>query len=65
MAWTKIGGVEEGIHRVWKRVAYAVRYGKGVTLQEAMRLEHRDLSCLLEALSEIVEEENKANKGKR
>lgn len=64
MAWTKVGGVDEGIHRIWKRAAYACRYGKGVSLSEALRLPHRDLSSLLEALSEIVEEENKANSGK-
>ena len=46
---------------LWKRVAYACRYGKGVTLSEALAMDAESLGGLLEALGEIVDEENRAN----
>ena len=64
MAWRKASAAE-GEHRVWKRVAYAVRYGKGVSLTEALELSQLQLNGLLEALSELVREENEANKPRR
>lgn len=48
---------------MWKRVAYATRYGKGVTLGEVLRLDQWALNGYLEALNELVQEENEANKG--
>jgi hypothetical protein len=64
LAWRKVSA-EEGRHRVWKRVAYATRYGKGVTLSEVLSLDQMQLNGFLEALSDLVKEENEANKPKR
>jgi len=62
-AWQAVG-VEDGRKAVWKRVAYALRYSKGATLTEVMEMPNEALSALLEALGEIVEEENRANSAK-
>ncbi len=51
--------------KVWKRVAYATRYGKGCSLNEALTMDQVDLNGYLDALSEIVTEENKANRPNR
>ena len=50
------------MHRVWKRVAYATRYGKGCSLGEALGLDGWALNGYLEALNEIVKEENEASR---
>lgn len=63
-AWRSIGE-EEGRRLVWKRVAYATRYGKGCSLVEALNLDNHALSGYLGALGELVREENEANKPRR
>lgn len=50
------------IPAIWKKVAFATRYGKGVSLTEALKLSCEDLSSLCNALSEIVQEEAEAAK---
>lgn len=47
---------------VWKRVAYATRYGR-IGLAEAMGLDQHALGAFLQALSEIVGEENRQGGG--
>lgn len=42
-------------------MAYALRYSKGATLTEVWEMPNEALSALLDALGEIVEEENRAN----
>jgi hypothetical protein len=64
LAWRAVG-VEEGLAKVWKRVAYATRYGKGCGLEEALNLDGYQLNGYLEALGTLVEEENAANKARR
>jgi hypothetical protein len=49
------------IAHLWKRVAYACRYGNA-SITEASHLPMEQLGGFLNALSEIVEEENAANK---
>ena len=44
---------------LWKRVAYATRYGRA-TLGEAMSLGQDDLQAFIEAVGEIVKEENQS-----
>ncbi len=60
VTWRK-AGKQQGIEKVWNRVAYATRYGNA-TLTEALVLDQRDLQDFIEALSEIVREENKSSR---
>lgn len=62
VAWTVVDCIEEARHLCWKRVAYATRYGKGVGLREALQMDQQHLNGFLEALSALVEEENRASK---
>lgn len=57
VAWQK-QGTEDGLRLVWKRVAYATRYGR-VGLSEALGLGQDHLQEYIEALGDIVGEENK------
>ncbi len=60
MAWKGVG--TEGAEKlVWKRVAYATRYGKAGLL-EALELDQYALQGFLEAVSDIVQEENAASR---
>lgn len=59
--WKKANDVEMSIAHLWKRVAYACRYGNA-SITEASNLPMEQLGGFLNALSEIVEEENAANK---
>lgn len=54
-------GTKAGVRRVWKRVAYATRYGK-IGLSEAMSLDQMHLTEFIDAVGDIVQEENRANK---
>lgn len=58
-AWLLGSSLEEGIGHCWKRLAYATRYGN-ISLEEAASLGLSDMGSYLNALSEIVEEENKS-----
>lgn len=51
-------GTQEAERLVWKRVAYAGRYGRAGLL-EALRLPSDAMDSYLEALAEIVREENR------
>lgn len=53
---------EEVLEQLWKRVAYATRYGR-IGLEEAMGLDQHALGAFLQALSEIVADENKQGGG--
>lgn len=57
VAWEKVG-TEEALHRCWKRVAYATRYGKA-GLRDALSMCSLSLQDYLEAVSELVQEENR------
>ncbi len=52
---------EEAVHQLWRRVAYATRYGRA-GLGEVMGLEQSHLEGFLRAVVSIVEEENEANR---
>ncbi len=54
-------GQEEPQKRIWKRLAYATRYGKAGLLDAASMCAD-SLQSFLEAVSDIVEEENKPAK---
>ena len=56
-SWSKLD-LDLHIRRVWKRVAYMTRYGH-ISLEEAVSLDLPSISSYLDALSEIVSEENK------
>lgn len=58
VAWEK-QGVEEALRTLWKRVAYGTRYGRS-GLGETLSLGQDHLDHYLEALGEIVSEENKS-----
>lgn len=60
MAWRKVG-TQQGIEKIMKRLAYATRYG-GATLTEATDLDQQFLQDFLEAVSDIVREENKSSR---
>lgn len=59
-AWKKANELKAAEGDLWKRVAYATRYGKGCSLTEAMNLPIDGLSAYISALAEIVEEENRS-----
>lgn len=63
LAWQEVG-TADGERLLWKRVAYACRYGKGVSVVEALRLDSASLSAFLQAVGEIVQEENRASSKK-
>lgn len=54
--------VEEIEDRLWQRLAYATRYGRGITLTEALRLGTYELLRYNLALNHIVEQENSSAK---
>jgi len=58
--WVKANDLEEAQAHVWKRVAYACRYGN--TGLEALHLPMESLGSLNQALSKIIQEENESNK---
>lgn len=47
--------------RIWKRVAYATRYGM-ISLSEALAMDLGSMRSFNEALDEIVHEENKRSR---
>lgn len=49
---------EESETRIWRRIAYSTRYGKGVTLSEALHIGTYELLRFNMALDSIVKEEN-------
>jgi len=55
--WERYG--EDVPQEIWKKVAYACRYGH-IGLREAMGLPQSALSYFCIALNEIVKEENEA-----
>ncbi len=59
-AW-RLVGTEDALQRLWKRVAYATRYGH-VGLNEALSIDNHKLQGFLDAVSELVAEENKASR---
>lgn len=62
-AWIKAADQEEMLGKVWRRVAYATRYGKA-GLNEALSMPQEDLAWFCQAVGEIVDEENRAARGK-
>lgn len=58
LAWQEVG-TGDGERLLWKRVAYACRYGKGVSVVEALRLDSASLSAFLQAVGDIVQEESR------
>lgn len=56
IAWRE-HGTEDAVGMLWKRVAYATRYGR-CGLGEAMGLGQDDLESYIQAVSAIVKEEN-------
>lgn len=60
VSWRKITA-EAGLEKVWARVAYATRYGNA-TLTEVLQLDQLALQEYIEALADIVREENKASR---
>jgi hypothetical protein len=60
ITWRK-AGIQQGVDKVMRRVAYATRYG-GATLTEAMGLDQLVLQDFIEAVAEIVREENKSSR---
>lgn len=59
-AWLKANDLEDAQSHVWKRVAYACRYGN--TGLRALHMPMESLGSLNQALSKIIEEENESNK---
>lgn len=53
---------EEIESRLWQRLAYATRYGRGITLTEALQIGTYELLRYNEALNQIVEQENTSTK---
>jgi hypothetical protein len=56
IAWRK-QGTEVPLELLWKRVAYATRYGRA-SLTEALQLDEWALIQFCQAVSEIVRDEN-------
>jgi hypothetical protein len=61
LAWQQMG-TEPATALIWKRVAYATRYGHCGLREALSELPLRALTAYTLALAEIVEEENEANK---
>lgn len=49
----------------WRNIAYCVRYGKGVSLAEALSLDIKSMGDLTEALAYCIQQEAKASKPKK
>lgn len=49
----------------WRSVAYATRYGKGCTLNDALSLDCKGIGDYIEAIAYCVEQEAKASKVKK
>jgi len=47
---------------IWKRIAFCTRYGR-IGLKEALDMEAREASEFLEALGELIEQENTVHPG--
>lgn len=60
LVWDR-NGTDAGAKKVWRRIAYATRYGNA-GLTEALELDQMALQDYLEAVSEIVQEENQASR---
>lgn len=60
LAW-KEHDLEEALALLWKRVAYATRYGRA-SLGEVLGLDQSHLEQYLRAVVAIVNEENESNK---
>jgi hypothetical protein len=61
LAWRE-HHVDDAVALLWKRVAYATRYGR-IGLEEAMGLGQEDLQAYIEALGDIVRDENPRDPG--
>lgn len=62
MIASRKGGTEESLKLIWKRVAYATRYGRA-GLHEALTLDQESLQGFLDAVGDLVEQENRAGSG--
>lgn len=60
VTWRK-AGTEQGMKKVWDRVAYATRYGNA-SLTEALHLDQEALQFYIEAVADIVRQENKSSR---
>lgn len=60
MTWRK-AGTEQGLQKVWARVAYGARYGNA-SLTELLDLDQEALQMFLEAVADIVRQENKSSR---
>lgn len=54
-------GPDAGLEKVWDRVAYATRYGHA-TMTEVLGIDQWGLQDYLEAVSRIVEQENRQSR---
>lgn len=59
LAWRE-HDLEEALALLWKRVAYATRYGRA-SLGEVLGLDQSHLEQYLRAVVKIVDEENESN----
>lgn len=60
LGWVQTNTLEDGIEAIYKRVAYACRYGNQ-SLDEMMHTAHPHMDQFIFQLGEIVEEENKSS----
>ena len=60
-AWQGLGGTEAGIKQVMKRVAYACRYGNA-SMVDALTIDQMVLQDFIDAVSDIVREENSSSR---
>lgn len=58
-------GMEGFIKSRWRNIAYATRYGKGCTLNDALSLDLRAIGDYMDAIGYCVEQEAKASKVKK
>jgi hypothetical protein len=58
VAWKAVG-TEMAVKRLWDTAAYATRAGR-VSLREALSLDARSLAGFLGAVSDLIEQENRA-----
>ena len=61
MAYLKLG-TKSFVRSRWRNVAYATRYGKGCSLQDALSLDVKSMGDYIEAVAFCVEQEAKAAK---
>lgn len=58
-------GMKGFIKSRWRNIAYATRYGKGCTINDALSLDLRAIGDYIEAIAYCVEQEAKASKVKK